>query len=181
LYFAFEESASQILRNMCSIGLDLEAHVKKGLLMIHAARPSVYGMEMHLVTMHDMIREHRPDIVILDPITDFATVGSRAEVKSAMTRMIDSLKMDKITALFTSIVSEDEAVDDSIVGISSLIDTWISLRNLENNGERHRGLFILKARGMAHSNQIRSFLLTDHGIKIGKLDLAGRQTQFTAS
>ncbi|HEX2989217.1 MAG TPA: circadian clock protein KaiC [Anaerolineales bacterium] len=176
LYFAFEESPSQILRNMSSIGLDLAPHVKKGLLRFHATRPSVYGLEMHLVSMHDLIREHRPDVVVMDPITDFAVVGSEAEVKSAITRMIDFLKMNGVTALFTSIVSENDAVDQSIVGVSSLIDAWISLRNIENNGERHRGLFILKSRGMSHSSQIRSLHLTDHGIKIGTMDMAGRRS-----
>jgi circadian clock protein KaiC len=117
-------------------------------------------------------------VVVLDPITDFSVIGSLAEVKSAITRIIDFLKMNGITAVFTSIVSEDEAVDDSIVGISSLIDTWVSLRNIEMNGERHRGLFILKARGMPHSNQVRSFKLTDHGIKIGDMDKAGRRIEF---
>ena len=176
LYFAFEESPSQILRNMSSIGLDLAPHVKKGLLRFHATRPSVYGLEMHLVTMHDLIREHRPDIVVMDPITDFAVVGSEAEVKSAITRIIDFLKLNRITALLTSIMSENEAVDQSIVGVSSLIDAWISLRNIENNGERHRGLFILKSRGMSHSSQIRSLRLTDHGIRIGPMDMAGRRS-----
>lgn len=176
LYFAFEESPSQILRNMSSIGLDLAPHIKKGLLRFHANRPSVYGLEMHLVTMHDLIREHRPDIVVMDPITDFAVVGSEAEVKSAITRMIDFLKLNGVTALLTSIVSENEAVDQSIVGVSSLIDAWISLRNIENNGERHRGLFILKSRGMSHSSQIRSLHLTDHGIKLGPMDMAGRRS-----
>ena len=180
LYFAFEESASQILRNMCSIGIDLAPHIKKGLLQFHAMRPTLYGLEMHLVTMYDVINQFKPQIVIMDPITDFSTVGSAAEVKAAMTRMIDFLKSDEITGLFTSITSE-EAPDNSIVGVSSLIDTWISLRNIENNGERHRGLFVLKSRGMAHSNQIRSFLLTDDGIKIGKMDLAGRRTEFSTS
>lgn len=181
LYFAFEESPSQILRNMASIGIDLVPHLKKGLLMFHAARPSLYGLEMHLVTIHDLIREHLPQVVVIDPITDFTMIGSRAEVKSAVTRIIDTLKMEGITTMFTSLLAEDEAADNSMVGISSLIDTWISLRNIEMNGERHRGLFILKARGMAHSHQVRSFLLTDEGIKIGDLDLAGRRTEFSTS
>lgn len=172
LYFAFEESPSQILRNMRSIGLDLERHVKKELLFFHAIRPTVYGLEMHLVTMYDLIRELQPQVVVLDPVTDFATVGSQAEIKSAITRIIDFLKMNNITALFTS------AASDSVIDISSLIDAWINLRNLEDNGQRHRGLFLLKSRGMAHSNQIRSFQLTDDGIKIGDLDMAGRRTAF---
>jgi circadian clock protein KaiC len=177
LYFAFEESASQILRNMRSIGIDLAPHVKKGLLQFHVARPTVYGLEMHLVTMYDLIKEQKPEIVVLDPITDFFAIGSKAEVKAAITRIIDFLKMKQITALFTSYTSEEDTPDQTIVGVSSLIDAWLSLRNLESNGERHRGLFILKSRGMAHSHQIRSFELTDDGIKIGALDLAGRRTQ----
>jgi circadian clock protein KaiC len=151
--------------------------VKKGLLEFHVARPTVYGLEMHLVTMYDLIHQSKPDIVVLDPITDFFAIGSIGEVKAAITRIIDFLKMNQITAMFTSYTSEGEGTDQTIVGVSSLIDTWISLRNLENNGERHRGLFVLKSRGMAHSREIRSFTLTDEGIKIGALDLTGRRTE----
>src|SRR5215207_9239240 len=177
MYFAFEEATSQILRNMRSIGIDLAPHVKKGLLQFHVARPTVYGLEMHLVTMYDLIREYKPQVVILDPITDFFAVASQAEVKAAITRIIDFLKTNQITALFTSYTSEEDTPDQTIVGVSSLIDAWISLRNLESNGERHRGLFVLKARGMAHSNQIRSFELTDQGIKLGALDIAGHRSE----
>jgi circadian clock protein KaiC len=179
LYFAFEESTNQILRNMRSIGIDLAPHVKKGLLQFHVARPSQFGLEMHLVTMYDLIKESKPSLVILDPITDFATIGNAAEIKSTVTRIIDFLKSNQITGLFVSVNSGGETADQSVVGISSLIDAWLSLRNLENNGERQRGLFVLKSRGMAHSNQIRSFELTDDGIKIGKVDLVGRLTQFS--
>ena len=166
-----------MIRNMRSIGIDLAPHVKKGLLQFHIARPTLYGLEMHLVTMYDLIREHKPQVVVLDPITDFFAIGSTAEVKAAITRIIDFLKTNQITALFTSYTEEDMP-NESVVGVSSLIDTWISLRNLENNGQRHRGLFVLKSRGMAHSNQIRSFELTDEGIKIGAMDIAGRRTEF---
>jgi len=181
LYFAFEESTSQILRNMRSIGIDLAPHVKKGLLQFHVARPTHYGLEMHLVTMYDLINEHNPDVVVLDPITDFFAVGSKAEVKATITRVIDFLKTRQMTGFFTSYTSEEDGADQSIVGISSLIDAWISLRNLEINGELHRGLFILKSRGMPHSNQVRSYQLTDDGIKIGALDLAGRRNELNAS
>ncbi|HSJ87274.1 MAG TPA: circadian clock protein KaiC [Anaerolineales bacterium] len=177
LYFAFEESTDQILRNMHSIGIDLEPHVKKGLLQFHVARPTIYGLEMHLVTMYDLIKQFKPEVVVLDPITDFFAVGSIGEVKAALTRIIDFLKMNQITALFTTYTSEGEELDQTVVGVSSLIDTWISLRNLERNGERHRGLFVLKSRGMAHSRQIRSFELTDEGIKLGALDLSGHRTE----
>jgi circadian clock protein KaiC len=176
LYFAFEESANQILRNMRSINIDLAPHVKKGLLQFHVARPTLYGLEMHLVTMFDLIGEYKPQVVVLDPITDFFAIGSTAEVKAAITRIIDYLKTNQITALFTTYTEEDMP-NESVVGVSSLIDTWISLRNVENNGERHRGLFILKSRGMSHSNQIRSFHLTDRGIQIGAMDHAGPRTE----
>lgn len=175
LYFAFEESQSQIIRNMRSIGIDLEPHIQKGLLRFHATRPNLYGLEMHLVTMYDLVREYKPAVVVLDPITDFFSVASSSEVKATITRIIDFLKMNEITGLFTTYTSEGETSDQSVVGVSSLIDTWLSLRNIESNGERHRGLFVLKSRGMAHSNQIRSFLLTDDGIKIGAMDQAGPQ------
>jgi circadian clock protein KaiC len=179
LYFAFEESTGQILRNMRSVGIELAPHIKKGLLQIHVARPSQYGLEMHLVTIYDMINEFKPSVVVMDPITDFATVGNLAEVKAAVTRIIDFLKSKQITGLFIALTSEGDESDRSVVGVSSLIDAWISVRNLENNGERHRGLFILKARGMAHSNQIRSFELTDDGIKIGTMDIAGHRTRLS--
>jgi circadian clock protein KaiC len=158
---------------MSSIGINLSPHVKKGLLRFHASRPSFYGLEMHLVTIHDLILEYKPDVVILDPITDFFVVGSGAEVKSLVTRIIDFLKTKEITTMLTTLTSEEHAADDSMVGVSSLVDTWISLRNIENNGERHRGLFILKSRGMAHSHQIRSFQMTDQGIKLGSSNQAG--------
>ena len=181
LYFAFEESTNQILRNMRSIGIDLASHVKKGLLKFHVARPTHYGLEMHLVTMYELINEHNPEVVVLDPITDFFAIGSSAEVKATITRIIDFLKTRQITGFFISYTSEAESADQSIIGVSSLIDAWISLRNLEINGERHRGLFILKSRGMPHSNQVRSYHLTDDGIKIGALDLAGRRTELNTS
>jgi circadian clock protein KaiC len=175
LFFAFEESTSQILRNMCSIGIDLSPYVKKGLLQFHAARPTLNGLELHLVTMYDLINEYKPSVVVLDPITDFTVVGTKAEVKAAITRIVDFLRTNQITGLFTSFTSEDNSPDEFIVGFSSLIDAFIGLRNLESNGERHRGLFVLKSRGMAHSSQIRSLILTDDGIKIGAMDLAGRR------
>jgi circadian clock protein KaiC len=175
LYFSFEESTNQILRNMRSIGINLAPHVKKGLLRFHVTRPTIYGLEMHVVMMYELIQEHKPQVVVLDPITDFFAIGSTVEVKATITRIIDFLKTNQITALFTSYTEED-IPNESVVGVSSLIDTWISVRNLESNGERHRGLFILKSRGMAHSHQIRSFELTDNGIKLGALDLAGRRT-----
>jgi circadian clock protein KaiC len=180
LYFAFEESPDQIQRNMRSVGIELALCMKKGLLRFHSARPSQYGLEMHLVTMYDLIQEFQPGIVILDPITDFATVGSAAEIKSAVTRMIDFLKSRQITALFVSVTTGDELAEDSVVGVSSLIDAWVRLHTLENHGERQRGLYILKSRGMYHSNQIRSFELTSDGIQIGKLDLAERGSTFSA-
>lgn len=176
IYFAFEESAEQILRNMRSIGIDLRPHVEKGLLQFHVARPSQYGLEMHLVSMYDLIRQHQPAVVVLDPITDFGAIGSQVEIKAAVTRVIDFLKSQHVTGLFTSTTNEENGDDQSIVGISSLIDAWISLRNLERDGDRERGLYILKARGMAHSNQIRSLRLTDNGIQVGVLERTAQKT-----
>lgn len=175
LYFAFEESTDQILRNMRSVGIDLKPHIQKGLLEFHVARPSQYGLEMHLVTMYDRIREFKPKVVVLDPLTDFATIGNPAEIKSAVTRIVDFLKLNQITGVFISVTQGNESPDDSVVGVSSLIDAWISLRNIELNGERHRGVFVLKARGTAHSGQIRAFLITGKGIRIGEMDMAGRR------
>ncbi len=168
IYLAFEESRSQILRNMTSLGLDLEQWTKSGLLQYHASRPSVYGLEMHLVKIHKLIREFRPSVVIIDPVTNLGAMGSNSEVSSMLIRLLDYLKGEGITALFTSLTSGDSGTDMELtdVGVSSLIDTWLLLRDIENNGERNRGMYIIKSRGMSHSNQIREFVLSSSGIDL---------------
>ena len=166
LYFAFEESEHQIVRNMRSVGLDLGRWVERGLLHFHPARPTLYGLEMHLAVMHKLTAEHRPGVVIIDPVTNLISVGTQGEVKATLTRLVDFFKTEGITALFTSLTPGGGHPEQSEAEISSLIDTWILLRNLESNGERNRGLYVLKSRGMAHSNQIQELLLTDHGAEL---------------
>jgi len=166
LYFAFEESPSQIIRNMASIGIHLTKWVQKGLLKFHSVRPSLYGLEMHLLTFHRMLEEFHPDVFIVDPISNLSAAGSEAEVKSILTRLIDYLKMKKITTFLTDLTRTEDNLEHTSEEISSLIDTWLLLRDIELNGERNRGLYILKSRGMAHSNQIQEFLLTDLGIDL---------------
>jgi circadian clock protein KaiC len=166
LFFAFEESQDQIVRNMRSIGIDLEKFVKKGLLKFQNARPSTWGLELHLAMIHNMISEFSPSVVMVDPITNFLAIGDRIETKRMLTRLIDFLKSRQITAMFTSLTSGGDDLEDSEVDVSSLMDAWLLVKNIECNGERNRGLYILKARGIAHSNQIREFLLTDHGIQL---------------
>ncbi len=166
LYFTFEESESQLIRNMRSIGLDLKAWSKKGLLRFHATRPSAYGLEMHLAMLHKLVNEFQPRVVIVDPITTFLGAGTPVEAESMLMRLIDFLKSQRITALFTTLTHGGTPLEGSEVGISSLIDTWLLLRDIELGGERNRGLYILKSRGMAHSNQVREFLLTDHGVEL---------------
>ena len=166
LFFAFEESQDQIIRNMRSVGIELEKFLKKGLLKFHNARPSAWGLEVHLAVIHKTIEEFEPAVVVVDPITNFLAVGDGMETKSMLTRLIDFLKMKQITGMFTSLTSSQSDIEDSQVGVSSLMDTWLLVKNIESNGERNRGLCILKARGIAHSNQIREFMLTDHGIEL---------------
>jgi circadian clock protein KaiC len=166
LYFAFEESQDQIIRNMRSVGIELEKYVKKGLLKFQNARPSAYGLEVHLALIHRVISEYEPDVVVIDPITNFLAVGDNTETKAMLMRLIDFLKMKQCTAMFTSLTSADIEIEDSAVGVSSLMDTWILVKNIESNGERNRGLYILKSRGTAHSNQIREFVVTPHGIDL---------------
>jgi circadian clock protein KaiC len=166
LYLAFEESADQIIRNMKSIGTDLAPCVKKGRLKFHASRPSLYGLEMHLVTIHNLIADFKPRIVVVDPVSNLTAVGSSVEVKSVLTRLFDYLKAAHVTTLLTDLVHFGSNLESTNEEISSLIDTWILLRDIEINGERNRGLYILKSRGMAHSNQIREVLLSDHGIEL---------------
>jgi circadian clock protein KaiC len=166
LMFAFEESAAQIVRNMRSIGIDLEQWMKKGLLEIHAARPTLQGLEQHLLVMHDTVLAMRPSVVVIDPISNLTLEQHDAEVKSTLMRLIDFLKQQQITTLFTSLTEGSITPEDSQVGVSSLMDTWLLLRNVEHNGERNRTLYVLKSRGMAHSNQVREFVLTGDGVQL---------------
>jgi len=164
LYFAFEESQNQILRNMSSIGIDLGRWVKKGNLRFHADRPTTYGLEMHLVTLFKRLAEQNPTVVVIDPITTFIQVGSENEVKSMLTRLVDYLKSKGTTTLFTSLTGPGGELEDSMTGISSLMDTWILFRSQDTGGMRDHGIYILKSRGMAHSNGVRQFRFTPKGI-----------------
>jgi len=166
LWFAFEESAAQILRNMRSIGIDVEPWIKKGLLEIHATRPTLQGLEQHLVAMHDIVLRFQPSMVVVDPISNLTFTFEKSEVKPALMRLTDFLKQQQITALFTSLLEGGKALENSQLGVSSLMDTWLLLRNTEYNGERNRTLFVLKSRGMAHSNQVREFVLSSAGIDL---------------
>ncbi|MEN6337427.1 MAG: circadian clock protein KaiC [Phycisphaerales bacterium] len=166
LYFAYEEAPAQIIRNMASIGYDLTQWVRKGLLRFHAVRSTLYGLEQHLVTVHKCVSDFNPSVVIVDPLSNLTTIGNENEVKAMLTRMIDFLKNQGVTAMFTSLIAGGHSSEQTEVGVSSLMDTWLLLRNVENAGERNRLLFILKSRGMAHSNQVREFLLTNEGIQL---------------
>ena len=165
LFFAFEESPEQIIRNMNSINLNLEPHVKNGLLKFYASRPTTYGLEMHLVVIYKLIRQFKPKVVVLDPITNLVSVGDVSEVKSILIRLIDFLQNEQITVMFTALTlgSGHSQTDEDV---SSLVDAWLSVRDIEFNGERNRGLYILKSRGMKNSNQVREFVITDDGIEI---------------
>jgi circadian clock protein KaiC len=185
VFFSFEESADQLIRNMLSIGLDLGRWVKKGLLHFHSVRPTTFGLEMHLVKIHKIIEEIKPSIVVVDPVTGLLHAGTESETRSILLRLIDFLKEKQITALITTLTSGAIAQEQTEIDISSLVDAWLLLRDIESGGERNRGLYILKARGIAHSNQIREFLLTDHGVELrevylgeaGLLTGSGRVTQ----
>lgn len=167
LLFAYEESPAQILRNMRSVGIDLEPWITQGLLQIHSSRPTLHGLEQHLVMMHDTVRAFAPSVVAVDPISNLTLDRNEAEVKPTLMRLIDFLKQQQITTLFTSLTAGGGATpEDSQVGVSSLMDTWLLLRNVEFNGERNRTLYVLKSRGMAHSNQVREFILSDRGIDL---------------
>jgi len=166
LYFAFEESPSQIMRNMRSIGIDLAKCAKKGTLTFHANRPTQFGLETHLANMLKLIRDGKPAIVVVDPISNLISAGQESEVKAMLARLVDFMKGHAVTAIFTNLVGGEIYEAEREAGISSLMDTWISVRNMESNGERTRGMYVLKSRGMAHSNQVREFVLSDKGIQL---------------
>jgi circadian clock protein KaiC len=166
LYVAFEESQQQAVRNMSSIGIELGTHIKSGLLRFEAWRPTQNGLEMHLLRIHKLVEEHQPDAVIIDPVTNL-TVGTTNELHSTLMRLIDFLKSRGTTALLVSLTAgKDKDLEQTEVGISSLIDTWIFLRDVELNGERNRCLYVLKSRGMAHSNQVREFVMSKEGVRL---------------
>ncbi len=166
LYFSFEESPNQIMRNMHSIGLRLEPLVRSRRLRFQSARPSLYGLEMHLATMFKEIATFQPAVVIVDPITSLMDAGSDSECKAMITRLIDYLKAEQVTSLFTSLTRGGHALQQTESSISSLMDAWLLLQDFEGNGERNRVLYVIKARGMAHSNQVREFLISNRGIDL---------------
>jgi circadian clock protein KaiC len=164
MFFAFEESPQQIIRNMKSIGMDLNKHVKKGLLEFHSFRPGLYGLEMHLARMYKLIKNFNPEVVILDPITNFVSVGLLTEVNAMLLRLIDGMQNEGITLMLTALNSgATEHIDENV---SSLVDTWILVRDIERDGERNRGIYIMKSRGMKHSNEVREFIISSRGLDL---------------
>jgi circadian clock protein KaiC len=184
VYFAFEESEAEIVRNMTSVGIDLQQWVDAGLLRFHCFRPSLLGLEAHLFSMQKIVREFAPTVVVKDPVSDLMGVGSRSDVSAMLTRQVDFLKARGVTTLLTWLDSNDEQ-SPTHAHITSLVDAWLLLKSTEGNGEHNRVFRVLKSRGMAHSNQIREFLLTDQGIELadvyvgphGVLTGSARQTQ----
>ena len=166
LYFSFEEAQSQLVRNLRSIGLDLDQWIKQGLLRIQAARPTHYGLEMHLAEMHKTILEFQPKTVVVDPISNFISAGTMSEAGSMLIRLVDFLKHLGITTLFTNLTHGESSIEQTDVGISSIIDTWLFLHDIEQEGERSGVVYVLKSRGMAHSKQVRGIRLTDDGIQL---------------
>jgi circadian clock protein KaiC len=174
LLFAYEESSSQLLRNMASIGLDLAPWERQGLLHIDASRPTLHGLEQHLVHMYELVRQLEPAVVVVDPISNLTLSKDDRSLKPMLMRLIDYLKQQGVTAMFTSLTSDlATEVADSQVGVSSLMDTWILLSNLAGNGERTRTLQVLKSRGMPHSHQVREFVMGDRGVDLVDVYLSG--------
>jgi len=151
---------------MRSIGIDLQGALQDGLFQCHAARPTLYGLEGHLAVIHKRIRDFKPSVIVIDPITNFSSVGNTNEVRAMLMRLVDFLKAQQITAVFTSLTTGGQSQEATTVAVSSVIDTWIVLRDIELNGERNRGMYVIKSRGMAHSNQIREFVMSRHGIRL---------------
>jgi circadian clock protein KaiC len=171
VFLSFEESANQIIRNMRSVGIDLQVWADKDLLRFQSARPTTFGLETHLTKIHRIIKEIKPTVVVIDPVNGLLHSGTAAETRTMLLRLIDFLKEQQITALMTTLTGGADVGEQTEISISSLVDTWLLVRDLESGGERNRGLYILKARGLAHSNQIREFLLTDHGIELREVYL----------
>jgi circadian clock protein KaiC len=166
LYFSFEESQGQLIRNMRSIGLNLEQWTRKNLLQFHSSRATFYGLEMHLAIIHKIVQEFQPQVVVLDPIGSLIQAGNQRDAHTMLIRLIDFLKQRQVTAFLTNLTSGGEALEKTDVEISSIVDSWLLTRDIELDGERNRALYVLKSRGMAHSNQLREFLLTERGVDL---------------
>jgi circadian clock protein KaiC len=169
LYFAFEESPSQIVRNMRSVGLILEPWVKKGLLHINAMRPTSIGLEAHLASVHKSIERVRPSVVVIDPITNLVSVSGTYNVKSMLMRLVDFLKVEQITSMFTNLTFAGDPQERTAAAVSSLMDAWIVLRDSKPNGRPRRELYVLKSRGMAHSREPRELLVSARGLELGNI------------
>ena len=166
VYLSFEESEAQLVRNMRSVGLDLGRWIDDGLLHFHASRPTMHGLEMHLASIHKLVERVRPSSMVIDPVSNFAPSDSSREAQSMILRLVDFLKSRQITALLINLTEHGGSLEHTEINISSVIDTWLLLRDIELSGERNKGLYILKSRGMAHSNQIREFVITPNGIDL---------------
>ena len=181
LYFSFEESPGQLIRNMKSIGLDLKKWVDKGLLEFHSSRPTFHGLEMHLATIHKLVHKFQPTMVVVDPIGSLAEAGNRRDASMMLIRLIDFLKLRGITAFFTNLTSGGEAIEKTDVHVSSLVDAWLLIRDIESGGTRSRAMYVLKSRGMPHSNELRTFLLTDTGFELLESTVASRDIRSETS
>ena len=166
LYFTFEESPGQMIRNMRSIGVDLGKYVKKDLLQIHSSRATFYGLEMHLAMIHKLVQQKKPDVVILDPVGALMHAGTERDANAMLIRLIDFLKLNQITAMLLNLTTAGKSLEHSDVDISSIVDSWLLLRDIEIGGERNRAMYVLKSRGMRHSNQLREYLITDQGLEL---------------
>ena len=166
LYVALEESQSEIVRNMKSIGIQLAPLVARDMLRFHVSRPTAQGLELHLASIHELVVEYRPQVVVVDSITSLLSMGSIAEVTSMIIRLVDFLKMNGITAVMTALIPAGEGTETTGVNVSSLVDTWLTLQNTEIKGVRARALSIVKARGMGHSNQLHEFVMSKNGVEL---------------
>jgi circadian clock protein KaiC len=181
LYFSFEESPGQLVRNMKSIGLDLKTWVDKGLLEFHSSRPTFHGLEMHLATIHKLVDKIQPTMVVVDPIGSLAEAGNRRDASMMLIRPIDFLKLRGITAFFTNLTSGGEAIEKTDVHVSSLVDAWLLIRDIESGSMRSRAMYVLKSRGMPHSNELRTFLLTNTGFELLESTIASRDIRSETS
>jgi circadian clock protein KaiC len=181
LYFSFEESPGQLVRNMKSIGLDLKTWVDKGLLEFHSSRPTFHGLEMHLATIHKLVDKIQPTMVVVDPIGSLAEAGNRRDASMMLIRLIDFLKLRGITAFFTNLTSGGEAIEKTDVHVSSLVDAWLLIRDIESGSMRSRAMYVLKSRGMPHSNELRTFLLTNTGFELLESTIASRDIRSETS
>jgi circadian clock protein KaiC len=174
LFVSFDESADAIVRNLSSVGIQLQAHVKTGVLRMYSGRTEASSPDEHFITLRSLVREHQPRCMVIDPLSAMAKAGGLSAARAIASRLIYMMKDNGVTVVMTSLIEgDDPEAEATELQISTIADTWVHLSYLARNGERNRALTIVKSRGSRHSNQVRELALSETGPMLMDVYTAG--------